>query len=433
MATIKTKMKEMKSADVRFISIVDRASSRIPFRILKRETGMIDLKSIFNAKKKDSPTATVITSVVVTKGSTEELTKQIEQSIAKYGFKTSKSAETPEAIIYEQADVPESEVKLVHLSENVSLAVKGFCPFGIDYRDDDGTFEALAAANGFYSGLNGTLDAFFQKMDGILYDAKSPSDAVSGTQDLLDEFSTYVLNLVKGLPDVAFKMDKEIKDLIEKQEKAMLTVKGDVVAASETTLNGINDLLAQAPKGIAENDWAKMSPVDRVKWFVGSWQSTSTPSAGPQNNKDTAAPGVTVSAVKCEKCQSEAHKTADHKEPVVKCEKCSGDHSTADHEKMTQKTEMGQVLEILTGLKTTVTGLETKMTELTTKTEAQQKSVDELKQKSEDVEKKLKATVVAGVPQGDTPARGTTTQKSDDPRTGCFDTAFTRKRQQAAR
>jgi hypothetical protein len=34
---IRKKLTEMRNADVRFISLVDRAASRIPFRVLKRD------------------------------------------------------------------------------------------------------------------------------------------------------------------------------------------------------------------------------------------------------------------------------------------------------------------------------------------------------------------------------------------------------------
>jgi predicted nucleic acid-binding Zn-ribbon protein len=56
--------------------------------------------------------------------------------------------------------------------------------------------------------------------------------------------------------------------------------------------------------------------------------------------------------------------------------------------------------------------------------------VDGLVQKSEDLDGKLKATVIAPPVPGDTPGQGSHTvrKQDDDPRTGCFDTAFIRKR-----
>ena len=51
MAKIRTKLKQLRDADVRFISLVDRAATRIPFRVLKRdekENKMgIDLTKVF--------------------------------------------------------------------------------------------------------------------------------------------------------------------------------------------------------------------------------------------------------------------------------------------------------------------------------------------------------------------------------------------------
>lgn len=57
---VKATAKELKNADVRFISLVKRGANRIPFRILKTDKGenqMIDLASLSPVLKGDKTEA----------------------------------------------------------------------------------------------------------------------------------------------------------------------------------------------------------------------------------------------------------------------------------------------------------------------------------------------------------------------------------------
>lgn len=56
MAKILRKLRELRNADVRYISLVDRAATRIPFRVLKKdEDEVMDLTKIFKSEKSDPP------------------------------------------------------------------------------------------------------------------------------------------------------------------------------------------------------------------------------------------------------------------------------------------------------------------------------------------------------------------------------------------
>src|SRR5262245_4851414 len=88
MARVKVKLRELRNADVRYISLVDRAATRIPIRVTKSEQGdsEMDLTRIF--KQETVQAEPKVTDITVYAQKTPEATEQVRQSIADAGFST---------------------------------------------------------------------------------------------------------------------------------------------------------------------------------------------------------------------------------------------------------------------------------------------------------------------------------------------------------
>ena len=220
------------------------------------------------------------------------------------------------------------------------------------------------------------------------------------------------------------------------KEKASMAVdtitKFEVTKVDSTTLNGLDALLAQAPKHIAENDWGKMSTIDKITWLK-NWQEGDPKAAGPGyggaskgSPNPTPLPGT----------PSAGGSLADSQftQPLdlgLKADK-------SDMEKLTNLVQ--SIATKVDGLGTSTASelnkLATKVDAIVTTQGAQQKVVDDLVTKAETLTNKLGTTVAAAPKSEDVPTQSISlvssrVQKSDDedPRTGCFDTAFiTRKR-----
>ena len=86
MAKIRARLKQLKDADVRYISLVDRAATRIPFRVLKRdkENKMgIDLTKVFKSENAEKP---YVSALVVFAQKDETVAAQVLEAIKAHGF-----------------------------------------------------------------------------------------------------------------------------------------------------------------------------------------------------------------------------------------------------------------------------------------------------------------------------------------------------------
>ena len=126
MATIKTRLKQLKDADVRYISLVDRAATRIPFRVLKRdkESKMgIDLTKVFKSDN-TAGRKPYVSALVVFAQKDEAAGNQVQEAIKKYGFTTERvqKSDEGETLVFAQRDQT-GDVQVVRLSDQLLVTV----------------------------------------------------------------------------------------------------------------------------------------------------------------------------------------------------------------------------------------------------------------------------------------------------------------------
>src|ERR1017187_2142543 len=258
---IKKKLNELRDADVTKISLVDRSASRIPFRVLKKENTMLDLSSIAR-KKSDKPVIkkAEVVSIVVFDNSDAKVSEGIKESIKSAGFSIDNVVKNDDGTLsfMQSKELPENP-EHVKLSNNMLLVTKGFQSAHPDLEGSD--FSDAASSNNFYQGVDSSLDVLFSKICSTLQNSKDEGEASGAISKLCDGFKKYVTGLVDALPTAAFKADLSLRTSLDVVKKADIH-----------DLKSIEDLFSKPPAGtsIAENEWGKMSTVDKIKWVLDS-------------------------------------------------------------------------------------------------------------------------------------------------------------------
>jgi len=362
---VKVQANKLENASVQYISLVERGANRIPFRIVKtdKESQMgIDLGKLFKIGKKEAA-APAIVGIAVAKGDTLAL---VTEAIAKAGFKVDQVQDADTAVIYKQVegDVDTKECTAIKMDGEVAILMKGFDPSNPDLA----TFEEVIKAQGFIPSVSVAFDSLRTLMAEALYTAPEGGiDAVvSKIDEALNGFTAYVSAQARMIPSAAFKMEKEVVEVLKGYKKP----------AAEDEMSEEDKAKAKAKKEAEEK-----------------------------------------AAIEAEEKRKKAE--ADAKAGEMTGEKVAVIAKGAVEE---------GVKELATALKGVTEGmaaLTTQMTAVTKGQEALTTKVAEVEAVAKAAKGAVKGVVLGGAQAGDHQELGTTVVKTDeDPRSGLFDTAF---------
>lgn len=219
MPTVNTNMTEMKAARVDRISLVSKAASRIPFRVIKEDRSMtnpmkaLDLAQVFKGKKA-TPVPTLV-GIVTMKGDHFDAVKEL---VKKAGFKVDQIVENADgSVVLKQADVAEGDkVVVIKMSDDVAITMKGFAPYNcnIDVTGENEqaiSFAEMCQTQGFYPDVSTVMDVLQQGVMQAAYKADDPASAAENVAKMFDEAKAYAVSLMSALPAAAFKMEKVAK------------------------------------------------------------------------------------------------------------------------------------------------------------------------------------------------------------------------------
>ncbi len=381
MAIVRTKLRELRNGKVQFISLVDRAATRIPFRVLKREESAmgIDLTRVF---KRDRPVAPEVTAVVVFANPDAGVSERVRKSIAEAGFITNRvrKSDEGETVVYAQSSDPDGH--MVRLSEQMIVVVKGLdAPKGI--------FSGTADDQTYYPGLDVATHILHNTVQDLI--AKGDQAGCKA----VDSYGTY-LHLLSSLPAACFKADHAVNVLLQKAE-------------------------AEKPK-----PEEKKEEVEKIEPVVTKEVHGLQPNGGSVTVEKTEE----VVKVECATCKG----SGKIRDGNMKCPDCDAKDGTKKEDPaIVQKTDLDQ---ILSAIKEVDTRTQIQLSTITQKVEgviteqgAHKKLLDGVVTKAETLESKLNTTVIASPNPADRVTQTETAKKVDeDPRTGTFDTAFIRRR-----
>ena len=199
-------MKQLRDADIRFISLVDRAATRIPFRVMKRDKEQkmgIDLTTVF---KRDDSVAPYVSALVVFAQKNEAAGTQILDAIKAHGFKTNlvQKSDEGETLVYAQGD-QSGESMVVRLSDQLLVTVGGL-------KTPSGWVGEMVEEQAFFPDPQMAAEALQQRITEAVTKSETPQEALEAD---LTSYAEY-LNQLAILPAACFKLDAAIGEIVKK-------------------------------------------------------------------------------------------------------------------------------------------------------------------------------------------------------------------------
>lgn len=242
MPTITFKATEMRDAKVAHISLVDRAATRIPFKVIKQEKPMrimphLDLASVF--KKEKAGLNPEIMGVVTLKSDSgfESVKGQIEEA----GFATDTEVAFEDgSVIFGQVEEMDGEHVLIRLSDSAVMAVRGFKPYAMQLTQGDNSFEEGCVEQGYYPGVGAMVQSLGEMVISEVSKSDNPALAATNVAKMFDEAKKYAVSMVTALPAKAFKLETIFpeEDEIPTEELELYdTVLKDSAASSKAWLS----------------------------------------------------------------------------------------------------------------------------------------------------------------------------------------------------
>lgn len=219
---VKTRLTRLMDGRAKYISLVHRAASQVPFRILKedrtteakppppnKEAPMLDLSTLRIRKTATSENLPAETSVeapdqqvlavVVHKSANLD---EVKKALTEAGLKTD-SYELSEdgQHVFKQAEATADEpTSIIRQDDNVALIVKGFDA----YKAMTSSFADRIGIQGYWDGISMATRAVNSAITTAIADAGSPEEAMTAVDVVVSEFHDYMQGLIEALPAVCF-------------------------------------------------------------------------------------------------------------------------------------------------------------------------------------------------------------------------------------
>ena len=205
MARRKIKVRELEDVRVSHISLVKRGANRIPFRIIKNDSGdntmSIDLGKLF-LRKKEAAVPQIVGIALEKNEYSEELLTQL----AAIGFVGTIDNESETTTLIKTEDYVEDDVQGVKLQNGMVVMVthleKALS------RGDANSFAEAVTVNAVMPSVRMASDVFVGKVWDITYDSMSKAETTAAVSTMFTEFQSYVLGVINAVPEPLFKMER---------------------------------------------------------------------------------------------------------------------------------------------------------------------------------------------------------------------------------
>lgn len=265
----KMKAKRRIRPNVEIVSMVNRPSSRVPFRVMKSagDDMGINLSMLFKSEaavetaevvaEAAAPTPTVVAVMVAKSITKEAATAAVEAA----GFQVSDIEAQDAGYIFKQEgwNDADTEVLLLKASEEVGVAVAHVAKMFEQYCPDTVSFKEMVATNGLYGMLNVAKDAVAEVIYNALRKADSSDEAASTIAVAIDDFKGYVTGLLKSIPVVAFKSE----DIVFKSEDRVSKAEPEVVAEAAPAV--VIDTAKDEPAQVEKAEGAQEAEAETAK------------------------------------------------------------------------------------------------------------------------------------------------------------------------
>lgn len=224
----KRKGRELRDADVGWVSLVPRGANGEPFRVVKSEDGMsIDLAQVFKGAPKAAP---AVAFVAIAKGFDIDAAKEL---IEKNGLETDNVSETETATLFTQGDfnidLDGDAVQVLKLSDAVAVGVTGVdVQKSFDELNFESTsFQEVLQQHGALPMIYTAKMALGDTLHNILRNGGDQGDTIDLVEKAVDDFKGYVSGVLSAVPDTAFKMDAALVETPVKKADVETAEKSD--------------------------------------------------------------------------------------------------------------------------------------------------------------------------------------------------------------
>ena len=124
MGTMRVEANELHGTDVNIVSLVKRAATRLPFRITKEDSAMLDISKMFLRKGENvAGVLPAVHSIIVRKDAKNA--KEFTAMLAKAGFEVGKPVIKDDCVFYAQkVGDPSADAILIKSNQNVVVIVQ---------------------------------------------------------------------------------------------------------------------------------------------------------------------------------------------------------------------------------------------------------------------------------------------------------------------
>lgn len=238
---VKVKARQLDEVDVEFLSLVDHAATRIPFRLLKSEKSKmsINLSNLF-FRKAEPEVLPAIIGVLVTK--TADI-PAVQKTLSGLGYEFPVLDESHENAIVLKAEGTEfdEDTAIVKVTEDLALAVSNVQK-GLRAWADSNSFVENVQKAGFFPGLRVATEVLMDTIGNIAMEEGDQEATVSQMEKSLEDYKGYVMKMVDAIPSDVFKMEGIVvpvaervlaENVVEKAAGTVSPLMDDSVAEAE--------------------------------------------------------------------------------------------------------------------------------------------------------------------------------------------------------
>jgi len=338
MPKVQVNAHEVVGAEVDYVSLVKRAASRLPFRIVKEDNQMLDLYAIGKKMFQKQDAQPKVVAAIFDEGVNLEKAaaafKEAGLDPAKF-VKSEKDGVT--TVVSPEAETAE-DAMTVRLSKSTAVVVSGLKKYFDGWSEMPTAYSEVLATQGYLPSMAMAMDMLNTTLSNILVKAGSVDEAKGSITKACDEFKDYLERLTAALPEHAFVFEGHLQKASAEQTEPVEKMQDDKGEDDEKKAKAKKEKKDEKVQKSSEEPVAEQSEEPAAEAASAAFGSTEEPAADKVEKTD--AP---------EEPKEEATAEDDKSETVTKSEEDNAAEEPAAE--TVQKSESADVLAAVEELK----------------------------------------------------------------------------------
>lgn len=172
---------------------------------------LTDLRRVL--KGASEPLAPSISALVIF-DQPEAVVAKIGEKFKELGLKADEAKKYEDGtLMFAQDENPEEDATMLRMSDNLIVVVKGFADYA-ESMANNADFSQAVRTRGFFQNVSVAGHGLIGSVQEQVVKAESQEKALTTVQDMVKKFEGYVTAMVKGVPQVAFKADAAVAEVL---------------------------------------------------------------------------------------------------------------------------------------------------------------------------------------------------------------------------